>query len=162
MVARRRVAAVEADRGQECDPREVAIVPRHLDDAKASPTEGAGWRLELFVVCDAGEAACSARIVAGIQGDLRVEKRNVRGVGRKRGGLCNSVTCVRYLAKVALDARKHDERIDILRSVDEALREELFRLLETARLVCGHAVGELPDAVLRVAAGEDGEGRGKR
>ena len=87
MVSRRGVAAVEAYRPQKRDPCEVAIVPRHLDDAEPSPAEGAGLGLEIRVVGDLGEPACRARIVARIQGDFGVEKRDVWRVRVKRHGL---------------------------------------------------------------------------
>ena len=86
MVARRGVATVEANRPQERNPREVSLVPRHLDDSEPSPAEGAGLGFEIRVVGDLGESTRGTGVVASIQGDFGVEKSDIGRFRIKRHG----------------------------------------------------------------------------
>ena len=163
MVARGGVAPVEADSPQKGDAREVAPVARHLDDAEAGPAESPRGRIELRVLGNGREAAHGTCDVSGIEGDFGVEQGHVGSVGSEGNGLRDRVAGIGHSAQIALDARKHDERVDVSGRVGDALGEELAGLFEAAGLVRGEPVGVFPDAVLRVAAREgDAERRSER
>ena len=154
------VAAVKPDRAEEVDPGEVALVAGEVDYAEAGHRLGLQRGRRVLHGSNLAEELLGLGVVLKVPRDLGGERLHV-GVARsgerlrRRDGLPGLL----QLAEVELGAGEADERVNAVRRELEALLEELHRLLDLLRLVCGAAGVELGAPVVGFAAGDDRGGR---